>query len=151
LFAFMLTRFLSILVAGLTLAQAAAAELPWHTDLAKAQAAAKAEKKLVLLDFTGSNWCPPCKMMDRDIFRAPEFAAYAQKNLVLVKADFPRPNNLPKEQREANQKLSDRFNIEGFPTLILLDGAGQELGRTVGYDGQGIQSFLKNLEKRFKS
>jgi protein disulfide-isomerase len=139
------------MAAGCTLVQVTAADLAWHTDLAKAQAAAKAEKKLVLIDFTGSNWCPPCKMMERDIFRAAEFATYAQKNLVLVRADFPKPNNLPKEQQEANQKLADRFKIEGFPTVILLDGAGKELGRNVGYDGQGIQAFLKSLEQRFKS
>ena len=147
----MLKQFIAIVVVGFALAQAAAADLVWHTDLAKAQTSAKAEKKLVLVDFTGSNWCPPCKMMERDIFRSPEFATYAQKNLVLVRADFPKPNNLPKAEREANDKLAERFNIEGFPTLILLDAAGKELGRTVGYDGGGIKSFLSQLEKRFKS
>jgi protein disulfide-isomerase len=146
----MLTRLTFLLTLGIALVQAGAAELVWQTDLAKAQATAKAEKKLVLIDFTGSNWCPPCKMLDRDVFRAPEFAAYAQKNLVLVKADFPKPNNLPKPQREANQKLADRFNLEGLPTLVLLDGAGKEVGRSVSYDGRGLKSFMSRLEKRFK-
>ena len=146
----MLKRFTFLLVLGLALVQAGAAELVWRTDLAKAQATAKAENKLILIDFTGSNWCPPCKMLDRDVFRTPEFAAYAQKNLVLVKADFPRPNNLPKAQQEANEKLSDRFSIKGLPTLVLLDEAGKEVGRSVGYDGEGLKRFMSRLEKRFK-
>jgi protein disulfide-isomerase len=146
----MLTRLTFLLTLGLALVQAGAAELVWQTDLAKAQATAKAEKKLVLIDFTGSNWCPPCKMLDRDVFRTPEFAAYAQKNLVLVKADFPKPNRLPKEQREANDKLAARFNVEYFPTLVLLDGAGKEVGRSVSYDGRGLKPFMSRLEKRFK-
>jgi thioredoxin-related protein len=147
----MLTRFLALAAALVAVASASAAELVWQTDLAKAQATAKAENKLVLLDFTGSNWCPPCKMMERDIFRAAEFATYAQKNLVLVRADFPKPNELPKAQREANDKLGERFQIKGFPTVILLDATGKELGRNVGYDGQGLQPFLKSLQKQFKS
>ena len=44
------------LVAGMVLLQASAAESQWLTDLAKAQAAAKEAKKMVLLDFTGSDW-----------------------------------------------------------------------------------------------
>ena len=147
----MLKRLAFLLVLGLALVQAGAAELVWLTDLAKAQATAKTENKLVLLDFTGSNWCPPCKMLERDVFRKPEFAAYAQKNLVLVKVDFPKPNNLPKAQQVANDKLALRFNIEYFPTLVLLDSAGKEVGRTVSYDGTGLKPFMARLEKRFKN
>jgi len=146
----MLTRLTFLLALGLALIQAPAAELAWLTDLAKAQATAKAEKKLVLIDFTGSNWCPPCKMLERDVFRTPEFAAYARKNLVLVKADFPKPNNLPKPQREANDKLAARFSVEFFPTVVLLDGEGKEVGRGVSYDGRGLKPFMSRLEKRFK-
>jgi thiol-disulfide isomerase/thioredoxin len=62
----------------------------WHSDYAAALAQAGREKKLVLLNFTGSDWCPPCKRLEADVFSRPEFRAYAAKNLVFVKIDFPR-------------------------------------------------------------
>ncbi len=137
-------------VVGLVSLQVAAAGPAWLTDLPSAQAKAKSEKKLVLLDFSGSNWCPGCMLLERDVFRTPEFAAYAQKNLVLVRVDFPRPNGLPMEQRLANAKLAQQLKIEYFPTVVLEDSSGKELGRTEAYDGAGQKIFLERLEKRFK-
>ena len=61
----------------------------WLTDLPKALDKAKAENKMVLMDFTGSDWCPPCKALHKTVLTSPEFEAYAQTNLVLVEVDFP--------------------------------------------------------------
>ena len=66
------------------------AEPSWETDYKKAQDQAKAGNKLVLLDFTGSDWCGWCIKLDREVFSKPEFKDYATKNLVLVELDFPR-------------------------------------------------------------
>lgn len=74
----------------------------WLTDAAKAQAQAKAEKKLVLLDFTGSDWCGWCIKLNKEVFSKPEFAEYAKKNLVLVEVDFPRRKKLSPAQNKAN-------------------------------------------------
>ena len=84
------------------LIQVRAADLTWLTDLPKAQAEAKTENKLVLIDFTGSDWCPWCIKLDKETLSQPEFADYAAKNLVLVKVDFLRHTEQP-DDVEKNQ------------------------------------------------
>src|SRR5262245_27613816 len=105
-----------------------AEELKWLTDAAKAQTQAKTEKKLVLLDFTGSDWCGWCIKLNKEVFSKPEFAEYAKKNLVLVEVDFPRRKQLSAEQQQANNALQEKYRIEGFPTIIVLDGNGRKVG-----------------------
>jgi protein disulfide-isomerase len=129
-----------------TFFQVQAAELIWLTDLAKAQAQAKAENKMVLLEFTGSDWCPPCKALHKNVFTSDEFADYAKKNLVLVEADFPHSKPQSDELKKANKKLSDRFGIEGFPTVVVLDGSGKQLSKDVGYGGAKPKEFIAKIE-----
>ena len=124
----------------------ARAELNWQTDAAKAQTQAKAEKKLVMLDFTGSDWCGWCIRLNKEVFSKPEFAEYAKKNLVLVEVDFPRRKELSAEQKKANGALAAKYQIEGYPTLIILDGAGQKVGQ-LGYMAGGPKAFIAELDK----
>src|SRR5688500_409737 len=102
-----------------------AAKDDWMTDLAKAQAKAKTEKKLVLVDFTGSDWCPPCMALHKNVFSAKEFGEYAKKNLVLVEIDFPRRKQLPPDLQKANRALAEKYNIESFPTVLVFDSNGK--------------------------
>ena len=118
-----------------TLLQVSAAEPSWLTDATKAQAQAKAENKLVLLDFTGSDWCGWCIKLNKEVFSTPEFAEYAKKNLVLVEVDFPRRKELSEAQKSANETLSKKYGIKGFPTLVLLDGGGKKVGELSYSDG----------------
>ena len=108
--------------------QVSAGELEWMTDLSKAQAKAKAENKLVLLDFTGSDWCGWCIKLNKDVFSKPEFAEYAKKNLVLVEVDFPRGKKLSAEQKKANDALQKKYKIQGYPTIIVLNKEGTQVG-----------------------
>src|SRR5258708_34422983 len=110
----------------------AAAEGEWLTDLAKAQAQAQAEKKLVFMDFTGSDWCPPCKALHKNVLVSKEFEDYAEKNLVLVLLDFPNSKPQSDELKKANAALSENFGIEGYPTLSWLDAHGRQLKKDVG-------------------
>jgi len=137
-----------VLGAALVLAAASlpAADLAWQTDLPKAQAAAKAQNKLVLLDFTGSDWCGWCIKLKKEVFSTPEFAAYAAKNLVLVEVDFPRKKTLPAEQKKANDALAAQYKIEGFPTIIVLGPDGKKVGE-LGYQPGGPKAFIAELEK----
>src|SRR5947209_4624292 len=80
----------ALVLTGLVAARTWAADSDWLTDLPKALGKAKAEKKLVLMDFTGSDWCPPCKALHKNVLSSKEFEGYAQTNLVLVLVDFPR-------------------------------------------------------------
>ncbi len=135
------------LLACFTVALAHAAEGQWLTNLAKAQAQAKAENKLVFMDFTGSDWCPPCKALHKNVLTSAAFVNFARTNLVLVEVDFPRQKPQSKELKNANKALSDKFKVEGYPTVIVLSADGKELKKSVGYGGQDARSFVAELAK----
>jgi protein disulfide-isomerase len=136
---------IGILACG-ALLQAAAAELNWLTDLPKAQAKAKEENKLVMLDFTGSDWCGWCIKLNKEVLSQPEFADYAHKNLVLVEVDFPRSKPQSAELKKANAALQDKYKVEGYPTIIVLNGDGKKVGE-LGYQPGGPKAFVAELDK----
>jgi protein disulfide-isomerase len=125
--------------------QAQAGDLNWSTDLPKAQAAAQADKKLVLLDFTGSDWCSWCKKFDKEALSTDTFADYAKANLELVKVDFPNKVEQSDALKAANKALKEKYKIEGFPTFVVLDASGKEIGRQEGYTEGGADAFIKEI------
>jgi thioredoxin-related protein len=135
------------LLACWTVWQVSAAEDLWLTDLAKAKSQAKAEHKLVLMDFNGSDWCPPCKALRKNVFSAPEFIEYAKKHLVLVDVDFPHHKKLAKAQEDANEALAQKFGVEGFPTVVVLDSNGKQLKKDTGYSDESAKEYIADLEK----
>lgn len=135
------------LVACWTLWQACADEGDWLTDLSKAQAKAKAEKKMVFVDFNGSDWCPPCKALRRTVLNSPAFVEFARNNLVLVDVDFPHGKQQTEEVKKANQALAEKYNVEGLPTVLVLSSEGKELKKLEGYSGQSAKEFVANLQK----
>ena len=124
-----------------------AAEEAWLTDLPKAMAQAKTEKKLVLLDFTGSDWCPPCKNLHKTVLTSEEFTKFAKENLVLVDVDFPKSKPQTPELKAANQELSKKYAVRGYPTIIVLDADGKELFKKVGYGGTPAKDYVADLAK----
>lgn len=120
--------------------------LTWLTDIDAARAAAKDDNRPILAYFTGSDWCGWCKKLDREILSKPEFHAYAQDHLVLLKLDFPRHTAQPPELSQANQTLAQRFHVRGFPTIVMLDKYGNEIGRT-GYLAVTPTAYVNNLDK----
>ena len=130
-----------------TVWQVSAEEGAWLTDFAKAQAQAKAEKKMILMDFNGSDWCPPCKALRKEVLNSPTFIEFANKNLVLVDVDFPRVKVQTEEQKRANVALQSKYHVEGYPTVIVLSSEGKELKKAVGYDGQSAKDFVAELQK----
>jgi thioredoxin-related protein len=128
----------------------------WLDDYKKAQQEAKASNKLLLLDFTGSDWCGFCIQLDKDVFSQPNFKEYANKNLVLLEIDFPRPGgsrwqSQAPELRKQNQALAQQYQVQGFPTLVVLDGDGQKLWQFDGYFSGGTEALIAQLEKLRKS
>lgn len=119
----------------------------WLTHYDSALDRAKAENKVILMDFSGSDWCGWCKKLDREIFATAEFTDYADKKLVLLKVDFPKKVRLSAEQEKHNMALARKYDIEGFPTVILLDSAENVIG-TLGYMQGGPRAFIAELEKR---
>ncbi len=134
------------LLATLACWQVNASELEWMTDLPKAQAKAKEEKKLVMMDFTGSDWCGWCIKLDKEVFSTPEFAEYAKQNLVLVEVDFPNKKKQSPELKKANAALQKKYKIEGYPTIIVLNSEGKQVGK-LGYLKGGPKAFTAELEK----
>jgi thioredoxin-related protein len=130
------------LIAG----QLPAADAQWLTSVPTAMAQAKKEHKLVLLDFTGSDWCGWCKKLDAETFSMPDFASYAQKNLVLVQLDFPAQKPQSAELKAANAALQAKYNIQGFPTLIALKPDGTVVWNQVGYLAGGPSAMIAQLD-----
>src|SRR2546428_10784923 len=83
----MKTMFRGLLLSFIAL-RLAAAEGEWLTDLAKAQAQAKVEKKMVFMDFTGSDWGPPCKALHKNVLTSSDLFKPAQANPGLLVVDF---------------------------------------------------------------
>jgi protein disulfide-isomerase len=98
------------------------------------------------MDFTGSDWCGWCIMLDKEVFSRPEFKEYASKNLVLLELDFPRKKQMPPETAAQNEKLLMKYGIQGFPTVVVFDSSGKPLG-ALGYQAGGPQAFIAVLEK----
>jgi len=119
----------------------------WLTDFTAAQAQAKLENKLVLLDFTGSDWCEWCIKMDEESLDTTTFKTYADANLVLVELDFPAHKTLPPALAQQNTALQGRFHVEGYPTFVVLGPDGKTLATLVGYQPGGAGSFIAQLKK----
>jgi len=125
----------------------ARADQTWTTDYKKAQQEAKANHKLLLLDFTGSDWCGYCFQLDRAILSKPQFKDYAAKNLVLMEVDFPQRKAQSYETRKQNLVLKQQYQIEGFPTLVVLNGEGKTVWRYDGMYMGDVAAFLAELDK----
>jgi protein disulfide-isomerase len=139
--------FLLALVWGIGLTGLHAAEATWLTDYVAAVNQARAEKKPLLLDFTGSDWCGWCIKFEKETLSTPEFAAFAQQYLVLLRLDYPQSHGLPPAEEQQNRSLAKKFNVDGFPTLILLAPNEKLLKRFDGYQEGGPQPFIEVLQK----
>ena len=131
--------------------QVARAESGWLDDYKKAQEEAKASNKILLLNFTGSDWCGWCIKFDRDVLSRPQFKEYARNNLVLVELDFPRVKTQSAELQKQNRQLAQQYEVVGFPTIIALNSDGQKLWEYDGYFAGGPEAFIAELEKLRKS
>ncbi len=118
----------------------------WDDDYDKGLAQAKTESKMVMLDFTGSDWCGWCIKLDKEVFLQKAFKDYAKANLVLVEVDFPQGKHQTKKLKEQNDKLAKDYNIEGYPTIVVLNAKGEKIGR-LGYMEGGPEAFIAELEK----
>ena len=116
----------------------------WTDNYEKALAQAKTEKKLVLLDFTGSDWCGWCIKLDKEVFQKTDFKAFAKENLVPVTLDFPNGKKLPKHTVDQNAKLKAEHQVSGYPTLVLIDADGKAINKWGGYSA----TFLEELKAK---
>jgi thioredoxin-related protein len=116
----------------------------WMTDLEAAKKKAAAESKDLLLDFTGSDWCPACIQLEREVLGQKLFIYEARKHFVFVMVDFPKKKKLSPSLEQQNEKLAQRYGIEAFPTILLADPAGKPYADVV-YEGGGPLPYLQQL------
>jgi thioredoxin-related protein len=119
---------------------------PWETDYAAAVQRAEKENKILLLNFTGSDWCRPCKQLAIEVLETPEMAAYGQTRIVMVYLDFPRRQELPPALKAQNEKLAEHFGVDGYPTVLLVTPNGMRLG-SLGYMEGGPKTFIRAIER----
>lgn len=135
------------LAAVVTTGNAIAAGDAWTSDFEAAKKQAVEGKKSMMLEFTGSDWCPPCKRLNQEVFSKPEFEAGVKDKLVLVKLDFPRDKSKLSEATIAqNDMLQEKYGISGYPTILLADEQGKPFAKT-GYKPGGAEAYAKHLEE----
>jgi len=122
-----------------------AGNLNWNDNLEKAVEQARKENKAVLVNFTGSDWCIWCKRLSAEVFQQKEFEEYAKKSLVLVMLDFPKDIQQSQETKEYNNKLAQKYGIQGFPTILLIDSQGNLVAQT-GYQPGGAAKYVEHLK-----
>jgi len=125
--------------------QTSSDDLNWNGNLEKAVEQAKKENKAVLVNFTGSDWCIWCKRLSSEVFQQKDFETYAKDNLVLVMLDFPKDIEQTQETKDYNNMLAKKYGIQGFPTILLIDGQGKLVAQT-GYQPGGAAKYVEHLK-----
>ncbi|MBL4675907.1 MAG: thioredoxin family protein [Mucilaginibacter sp.] len=139
--------FITLLAIGL-------GNITWLDNFKSAREEAAKTHKLIVVNFSGSDWCGPCIRLRKEIFESDQFTNYAAANLVLVRADFPRQkkNQLSKEQVKLNEALADRYNPDGkFPYTLLVDETGKVLKSWDGYPNESPEQFVNDLKALAKN
>ena len=100
------------------------------------------------MDFTGSDWCPWCQKLDKEVFATPEFKAYAKDHLVLVSLDYPQEKPQDPAVRKQNQALAQQYDQDGvFPLQVVLDSEGKTIKVFEGFPAGGVQELLAKLKE----
>ncbi len=126
--------------------------LNWFTNYDKAVKIASAKKQPILLFFHGSDWCPPCIQMQKEVFANKDFIAFANDKIVFLDIDFPYNNPLTAQQLKHNMNVKLKFGLpkefrEGFPQVIIIDAAGKVLYQEKGYDGKGAAHLTEKINE----
>ncbi len=124
--------------------------ITWLGNFNEAKTEASRSHKLILVNFSGSDWCGPCIRERKEILETEAFENYASDHLVLVRADFPRQkkNQLSKDQVKLNEALADKYNAEGkFPYTLLIDENGKVLKAWDGFPNESPQKFVTDIDQ----
>lgn len=120
----------------------------WTTNVKEAKAMAAKQDLPIFAFFTGKDWCPPCKKLTKNTLETSDFASYAKDNFIMLELDFPRG------QREninpENMRLLQKFSVQGFPTVILMDADENKLGQT-GYRPFTPEEYIEHITSILKS
>ncbi len=119
----------------------------WSSDFAASSKLAAAENKVMLVDFTGSDWCGWCIKLNKEVFSHDEFKNGVKDGYVLVEIDFPKDKSkLTPETITQNDELQKKYGVRGFPTILLLDAKGRPFAKT-GYQEGGPEKYVTQLNE----
>ncbi len=120
----------------------------WIADWEEAVLKSKSEKKPIMAIFSGSDWCPPCQRLSKNILSSPEWEKLAQEEVVFVYLDFPKRKELPEKITTQNEALSEKYGIRYFPSCLLIseNENGEEVVKWVDSIGQDKFSFIKRIQ-----
>lgn len=105
----------------------------WSLTYKEALKQAKAEKKPLLVYFKGSDWCGPCKKLDKELFSSQKFNDLSKTHFVLYEADIPLNKDLVSEEKlKVNKKLVKKFKVSSYPTLLFINYKQKVLGLKKG-------------------
>ena len=123
----------------------AAGDLTWFTSYSSALVDAKAKDNIIIVNFTGSDWCQWCKKLATNVFSKDSFHKWQEENATLLFLDFPQKEYRTDEQIAHNQMLAELYGIQGFPTILILSKYGQLIGKS-GY-AENADKWISNVEK----
>ena len=135
---------ITVILCGCSQRPVAKSEL-WPADYDAALKQAAAENKYVLVDFSGSDWCGWCIRLEKEVFSQKEFVDYAKANLVCVLVDFPNEKPQSAEQKAKNKALAEKYGVEGFPTVLILNPQGKLVKQT-GYQPGGPTAYVEMIK-----
>lgn len=130
----------AVFILGSLVSQAQEGQV-WHTNIDEAISVSKKENKPLFLFFTGSDWCGWCIRLQKEVFKTPEFTAWAKDNVVLVELDFPRKNMQTDEIKKQNMELQQFFAVQGYPTVWFTKAGIDPSGKT-SFEKQGSQGYM---------
>lgn len=137
--------FVATVLAAAAPADAGRTEIHWLTNYDEAIKESTATNKYMLIVFTGSDWCPWCQKLDREVLSTDEFAEMVGSKFVFLKIDFPTHTKITSAQQKHNNDLKEKYGVKGFPTLIILDEKQQKIN-TIGYRAGGAKAYADYLQ-----
>lgn len=119
----------------------------WSSDFAAAKKEAAESKKDLLIDFTGSDWCGWCIKLNKEVFSQELFKAGVKDKFVLVELDYPKDKSkLSAATIKQNEELGEKYQVQGYPTILLTDADGKPFAAT-GYQEGGPEAYVKHLDE----
>ena len=142
IFTIVFTLFITVISVN---AQQKQVDLNWQTDFEKAKQDAKADQKLILMYFTGSDWSKPCKLLNEDFFYTKKFKEATQDHFILVRINSPRrPDLISTAQIDKNLALRKLYSQKVFPSVVITDAEGKQIGSVESYN------YLHDTSKHYK-
>ncbi len=124
----------------------------WTVSFEDAKKTAATDSRDIFMEFTGSDWCPPCKAFHKNVLVKEEFLTGMPKQFVLLKLDNPRDKSKQTEDEIQQYKdLSLRYRVSGVPTVILADEKGRPYAKMVGYGGDSPAAYVEKVAEKKKS